>query len=55
MEHEMIQKLQYVIHALNRITVSEKTNLLNLGGSIGILEDILQSCKTETDPENSEG
>lgn len=41
--NEIIQNLASVIRALNGIEVKGKTNLLNLGGAIGVVEDVIQS------------
>lgn len=40
MNDEILQKLGAVIHALNCIQVSGKNNLINLSGSISILEEM---------------
>ena len=39
---EMLEKLQSVITALNHVSCEGMQNLLNLGGSIGILNEISQ-------------
>ena len=40
MKNDILQKLSAVISALNTISVSGKTNMENLCGSISVLEDI---------------
>lgn len=44
MNKEIIKKLSEVIQGLERTEVSGKDNLLNLGGSIAILEEIRHDC-----------
>lgn len=44
MNSETLEKLSNVIQVLGNIEVKGKTNLLNLGGSIAILEEVLQGC-----------
>lgn len=44
MSKESIESLSNVIEALGNIEVRGKTNLLNLGGCIAVLEEIRQSC-----------
>lgn len=46
MNKEIIKKLSEVIQGLERIEVKGKNNLLNLGGSIAMLEEIRQACIT---------
>ena len=48
---EMLEKIQSVITALNHVSCEGMQNLLNLGGSIGILNEISQSLvlKIETE------
>ena len=40
MREEIIRNLNFVLNALNGISVSGKNNLANLSGSIALLEDI---------------
>ena len=40
MKDEIIQRIAVTLNALNSITVSGKTNLANLSGSITMLEEI---------------
>ena len=40
-----IQNLNYVLGALNSINVQGKTNLSNLVGSIGLIEQTVQELK----------
>lgn len=42
-DKEIIEKLQNVITALNHVSCEGMQNLLNLGGSIGILNEITQN------------
>lgn len=47
MEEKIIKNLSAVLQALNAVTVSGKSNLSYLSGSIGVLEEtvaILQRC-----------
>ena len=39
----MFEKLQSVVSALNHVSCEGMQNLLNLGGSIGVLNEISQS------------
>lgn len=52
-DSEMLDKLQSVITALNHVSCEGMQNLLNLGGSIGILneisQDLMQKINTEKD------
>lgn len=50
---KIIFNLMRVIDALNTITVSGKTNLANLAGSIGLLEDIAAQLR-QTENKNNE-
>ena len=43
MKEKTIQQLVLVLNALNSITVSGKSNLANLSGSISILEEVVSS------------
>lgn len=43
MNKEMVDKLSSVIDVLGHIEVKGKNNLLNLGGSIAILEEVRQN------------
>lgn len=54
MNKEMIERLSGVIEVLGNIEVKGKTNLLNLGGCIAILEEIRQAYVASTLQENSE-
>ena len=40
MKNEIMQKLNAVLNALNSISVNGKSNLVNLSGSISVLEDV---------------
>ena len=40
MKEEIIQRLAVTLNALNNISVSGKSNLANLSGSIAMLEEI---------------
>jgi Tfp pilus assembly protein PilZ len=40
MKDEIIQRLNVVLNALDKISVSGKVNLANLSGSIAMLEEI---------------
>lgn len=42
-DKEIVEKLQNVITALNHVSCEGMQNLLNLGGSIGILNEITQN------------
>lgn len=48
MNKEAMEKLSSVIEVLGNIEVRGKTNLLNLGGCIAVLEEIRQACLTST-------
>lgn len=41
MKEQVMQRLVLALNALNSISVSGKTNLANLSGSIAILEEIV--------------
>lgn len=45
MKNELIQKLTAVITALNNVSVNGKLNLMNMSGSISLLEDIITSLQ----------
>ncbi len=49
MKQEITNRITHVLLALGNITVSGKNNLLNLGGSIGILEEVLQIIEEPKD------
>lgn len=42
MKDEIIQQLSAALAALNNITVSGKVNLGNLGGSIAVIEGVIE-------------
>ena len=42
MKTEIMQRLNLILGALNSISVSGKTNLANLSGSIAMLEEVAQ-------------
>lgn len=42
-DKELVEKLQSVITALNHVSCEGMQNLLNLGGSIGILNEVTQN------------
>lgn len=44
MNKEIIEKISSVIEVLGNTEVKGRNNLLNLGGSIAILEEVRQSC-----------
>lgn len=56
MKNEIMQKLSAVINALNSISVSGKSNLANLSGSISVLEEVAITLNdaiiTEKEKEN---
>lgn len=58
MKNEIMQKLGAVINALNSVSVSGKTNLANLSGSISVLEEIAVTLNgaiiTEKEKEKNE-
>lgn len=41
MKEEVMQKLGAVLNALNVITVNGKNNLVNLSGSIAVVEEVM--------------
>lgn len=45
---DVLKKLNSVITALNGVDVKGKTNLMNLGGSIAILEEVANTLQTCT-------
>lgn len=45
MKNELLQKMDMVLAALNSISVSGKSNLANLSGSIAVLEDLYKSLR----------
>ena len=49
MNKEDIEKISAIIQVLGNIEVKGKTNLLNLGGCISMLEEILQRCASKTE------
>jgi len=51
-DKELIQKLQNVINALNHVSCEGMQNLLNLGGSIGVINEIIQNLLLKTADEN---
>ena len=46
---DLMEKLQSVIAVLNHVSCEGMQNLLNLGGSIGILTDIVQDLAKKED------
>ncbi len=44
MNKEIIEKISSVIEVLGNTEVKGKNNLLNLGGSIAILEEVRHDC-----------
>lgn len=53
-DKEILEKLQNVTVVLDNITCKGMQNLLSLGGSIGILNEIMQELSFRMDKENSE-
>lgn len=54
MKDEIMQRLAAVLNALNNVSVNGRSNLVNLSGSIGIVEEItkmLQGCTIENNNE----
>lgn len=54
MKDEIMQRLAAVLNALNNVSVNGRSNLVNLSGSIGIIEEVakmLQGCSIETNDE----
>ena len=43
---EIMQRLNLILGALNSISVSGKSNLANLSGSIAMLEEVAQKLKS---------
>lgn len=43
--NENISKLSTAAYVLNHIDTAGKQNLLNLGGAIGIIEEVIESLK----------
>lgn len=41
MKEEVMQKLGAILNALNIITVNGKSNLVNLSGSIAVIEEVM--------------
>lgn len=54
--NENINKLSTAVYVLNHIETAGKQNLLNLGGAIGIIEEVIESLKEtgQTDGDESE-
>lgn len=46
MKDEIMQRITAVLTALNNISVSGKSNLANLSGSIAVLEEIMKKLQT---------
>lgn len=42
MKNEIIRRLNLVLGALDNVSVSGKTNLANLSGSISIIEEVIK-------------
>lgn len=49
MNKDIVNKIVSVINALNGIEVKGKTNLMNLSGSIAVLEDVCQEIINSTE------
>lgn len=49
---EVISRINMAIMAMNNISVSGKTNLMNLSGSITILEDVISTLSRPAEPED---
>lgn len=54
MDNEIAAKISSVINALNTIEVKGKTNLVNLGGCIAVLEDIIRNVPAKADTSKTE-
>lgn len=55
MNKQTLNKLASVINALNSIEVKGKTNLMNLGGCIAVIEELCQEIAgTISEPEEAE-
>lgn len=46
MKDDVTQRMMIILNALNNISVSGKSNLANLSGSIAMLEDVLDDIKS---------
>lgn len=63
MKEDIMQRLAVVLNALNSISVSGKSNIGNLGGSIAMVEEIagilgdadIVPCSKQEQPNNSGG
>lgn len=63
MKEEIMQRLAVVLNALNSISVSGKSNIGNLGGSIAMVEEIagilgdadIVPCSKQEQPNSSGG
>lgn len=49
MNTQILNKLASVVNALNNIEVKGKSNLMNLGGCIAIIEEVYQEIATAKD------
>jgi hypothetical protein len=49
MNKDIVNKIVSVVNALNGIEVKGKTNLMNLSGSIAVLEDVCQEIINSTE------
>ena len=49
MNKDIVNKIVSVVNALNGIEVKGKTNLMNLSGSIAVLEDVCQEIINNTE------
>lgn len=55
MNSQILNKLASVVNALNSIEVKGKTNLMNLGGCIAVVEEVCQEIAgTISEHENEE-
>lgn len=54
MNKQNIEKIVSVINALNGIEVKGKTNLMNLSGSIAVLEEVYRDMANEHQSEKIE-
>ncbi len=53
MKNDIIQRLIAAINAMNTIPVSGKQNLVNLSGSIAVIEEVIEMLKNaEVSPLN---
>ena len=54
MKNEIMQKISAVLNALNNISVNGKNNLVNLSGSISVLEEVANALNSATITQNNE-